>query len=166
MGINFDEVDKYGSSEFISDSKKCVETFVWMWNYLRLSLVGAKFHLVKDHLVQQLECWKAIGPFNEEFMEADHVVGNCEYRYFASLRNDDKKAIAISKREAMSSNPDVAKVIEKVSGSSKSKRRRLTCHKRQLIEDRREEVHQEVNALKSMYGDTQIHDYWNYLLNF
>ena len=39
-------------------------------------MAGAKFHLIKDHMIHQLKEWQAIGPFNEEFGESDHVDGN------------------------------------------------------------------------------------------
>ena len=56
-----------------------------MWNYLRLSMAGAKFHLVKDHLISQMEIWGAIGPFNEEFGETGHVVGKSKFRQFRCM---------------------------------------------------------------------------------
>ena len=56
---------------------KYYKAFIWMW-YHRLSMVGAKFHLVKDHLLDQMVQWEAMGPFCEEFGEADHVEGNRE----------------------------------------------------------------------------------------
>ena len=60
--------------DFKNDVNTYMKLFLWIWNYLRLSLVGAKFHLVKDHSISQLDLHQAIGPWNEEFEESDGVV--------------------------------------------------------------------------------------------
>ena len=62
------------------DISACKDAFIWMWHYLRISMVGAKYHLIKDHLIKQLDHWGAIGPYNEEFGESDHVDGNKELK--------------------------------------------------------------------------------------
>ena len=43
-----------------------------------VTLVGSKFHLVKDHFISQLDLYGAIGSFNEDIGESDHVDGNRE----------------------------------------------------------------------------------------
>ena len=95
INMNLEDVENY-EGNLISDIGTHLKAFVWLWNYLRLSFAGTKMHLLKDHVLNQMRRWKAIGSFNEEFMEADHVVGNRETRMYASLRSDLWKAQAVS----------------------------------------------------------------------
>ena len=135
--------------------------FLWLWNQLCLSLVGSKFHLLKDHLEKQIEEWEAIGAFSEEFCEADHVVGNKEYRTFAGLRADDKKAVALSKNEVMRNNKEVKRIKEEV--NPQRKRTRLSKEDIQRVEGMRRDVLDECRFLMQTYGGApvQIEDYWN-----
>ena len=75
MYMSSNDVKLY-KRDFINDVKVCLHTFIWLCNYLRLLMVGAEFHIVKD----QLHYWGAICPYNEEFGESDYVNGNREVR--------------------------------------------------------------------------------------
>ena len=81
INMSHKQIDAYDGN-FIEDVSKHIDTFVWFWNYLRLSLAAPKFHIVKDHLSDFFHQWHAIGPYNEEFTESDHVKGNTEARIF------------------------------------------------------------------------------------
>ena len=149
INMDFDDVENY-EGNLISDVETHLKEFVWLWNYLRLSFAGSKIHLVKDHCLEQTRKWKGIGSFNEEFMEADHVVGNREMRTYASLRSDVRKAQAISKREMIHTDPAVLKIKKEVSANKK--RKRLTPTKREELMKRRAEVIEEVHRLMLMYS--------------
>ena len=139
--------------------------YVWFWNYLRLSLVAPKFHIVKDHLVDFFELWHAIGPYNEEFTESDHVKGNAEVRMYGGLRDIQSREESISKRQAVMNHPRVQLVIKKIS-PTKGKRKRMSDDTReQSIKERRRDVLQEVLYLKLQTANSeknQISDYWNF----
>lgn len=128
------EVATYGNN-FITQVNSHVEVLTWFWNHLRLSLSAPKFHAIKDHLVQQFEQWGAIGLFNEEFAEADHVDGNSEIRCYGALKNTQKREEAISKRAAMMTYDKVVQMVDSVSPSRK-KRSRLTIEERERIKRR------------------------------
>ena len=168
MTLDHEEVKEYGN-DFHSDLERHIEVFVWMWNHLRISMAGAKFHLVKDHLVDCFKKWGSIGEYNEEFIEADHVKGNSEVRTFAALsRNPQRREDAISKNAARTSNPSVLSIIEEISPQRNGKRRRLTNDDKRQIKHRRIEVYNQVcylkdNILRGVVSDTQaqITDYWN-----
>ena len=137
---------------------------MWFWNYLRLSLVAPKFHIVKDHLVDFFELWHAIGPYNEEFTESDHVKGNAEVRMYGGLRDIQSREESISKRQAVMNHPKVQLVIKKIS-PTKGKRKRMSDDTRESIEKRRCDVLQEVLYLKLQTANSeknQISDYWNF----
>ena len=82
--LDHDEVKAYGDN-LHDDLERHIEIYVWMWNHLRISMAAAKFHLVKDHLVDCFKKWGSLGQYNEEFIEADHVRGNSEILTFAAL---------------------------------------------------------------------------------
>ena len=162
MNMDDDKVDAYGTGieSYIRDVSHHVEIFKWFWSYLRLSLVGAKFHGVKDHLIEMLQLWHSLQPFNEEFGEGDHVSGNFEKRQFGNLRDQQKKETAISKRTAIKSNSEVQAVIDRVSPSKK--RKRLTTEDLERLNQRRIVVLEEVEFLKNSFpaGVAKITDYW------
>ena len=82
MNMDFETVNQYDGN-VVSEIETCLKACFWLWNYLHMSFAGVKIHLVKDHLIQQFEKWKGIGSFNKEFIEADHVLGNQEFRTYA-----------------------------------------------------------------------------------
>ena len=131
--INFDheEVDKH-EENFIEDFDKHIKVHVWFWNYLKLSLVAPKFHIVKDHLVDFFLLWHAIGPYNEEFTESDHVWGNAEMlRMYGGLRDiQSQREESISKRQAVMNHPRVQLVIKKIS-PTKGKWKRMPDDRRE-----------------------------------
>jgi hypothetical protein len=163
MNMSHKQVDDY-EGNFIDDVSRHVDIFVWFWNYLRLSLVAPKFHLVKDHLTTEFfERWHAIGPFNEEFTESDHVKGNAETRTFGGMRDPQRREESVSKRTAVMENPNVQAIMERVS-PNKGKRKRLTDETRGAIKTRRVDALDEVRFLKETCansGKMQISDYWN-----
>ena len=163
--INYDheQIDKH-EGNFIQDLDEHIKVYVWFWNYLRLSLVAPKFHIVKDHLVDFFELWHAIGPYNEEFTESDHVKGNAEVRMYGGLRDIQSREESISKRQAVMNHPKVQLVIKKIS-PTKGKRKRMSDDTRESIEKRRCDVLQEVLYLKLQTANSeknQISDYWNF----
>ena len=127
---------------------------MWFWNYLRLSLVAPKFHIVKDHLVDFFELWHAIGPYNEEFTESDHVKGNAEVRMYGGLRDIQSREESISKRQAVMNHPKVQLVIKKIS-PTKGKRNRMSDDTRDSIKERRREVLAEVLYLKLQTANSE-----------
>ena len=110
MMLDHDKVDEYrcnAGATFQDEVEDHVRVLVWFWNHLRLSMAAAKFHLVKDHLQDTFKHWHAIGPYNEEFAEADHVKGNREKRTIAALvQKPQLQAESISKHAAMITKPD------------------------------------------------------------
>ena len=64
-----------------------IDIFLWFWNYLWFLLDAPKFHVVKDHLTDFFQMWYAIGLYNENFTESDHVKGNAEAQIFGGLRD-------------------------------------------------------------------------------
>jgi hypothetical protein len=158
------EIRSYdGRDDFIPRVHSHVEVLTWFWNHLRLSLVAPKFHAIKDHLVQQFEQWGAIGPFNEEFAEADHVDGNSEIRSYGALRDTQRREEAISKRAAMMTHETVVETIDSVSPSRK-RQSRLTLEDRERIKQRRSEVFEECKFIKECFDSSsqaQILDYFN-----
>ena len=168
--LDHDEVKAYGDN-LHDDLERHIEIYVWMWNHLRISMAAAKFHLVKDHLVDCLKKWGSLGQYNEEFIEADHVRGNSEIRtYAALLRTPQRREDAISKNAARTSNPLVRSIVNEISPQKNQKRRRLTKDDQERIKLRRMEVFNSVlylknNILGAAAGDdtevAQIADYWN-----
>ena len=150
---------------FIQDvDKKHIQTYVWLWNYLRLSMVAPKFHAVKDHLVDFFQLWKAIGPYNEEFTESDHVRGNAEVMMFGGVSNIQSREESISKRHAVMNHPKVQSVVREISPAKGKRRKRLSDETRESIKERRCVVLEEVLFLKAQTansGKFQISDYWN-----
>ena len=90
-----------------------VHTFVWLWNYLRLSLLQPKFDTVKDHLVHAFWLWHAIGPHNEEFTESDHDKDNAKSQIFGALRDAQSREEVVSKRAVIMENPEVQALQQK-----------------------------------------------------
>ena len=86
---------------------------------LRLSLLQPKFHTVKDHFVDSFRRWHAIGPFNEEFTESDHVRGNAETRNFGALRDAQSREAAVSKRVVIAEHPQVQAHMDLLSPNAK-----------------------------------------------
>ena len=161
INMTHEQVDAY-EGNFSSDIDEHIQTFVWLWNYLRLSLQQPKFHTIKDHLVDSFRQWHAIGPYNEEFTESDHVRGNAETRNFGALRDAQSREEAVSKRAVIMENPEVQAHIENF--NQKGKRKRMSDSKSASIKRRREEVLEEVRTLKEQMqnsGKTQISDYWS-----
>ena len=125
-------------------------------------MVGAKFHLIKDHFLQQLDQWGAIGPFNEEFGKSDHVAGNREIRKFGCMRSAARREAAISRSNQMRNNPRIKLVKEGFKHEDK-KRRRVMENKREAVKTMRKQVLNEVEYMMETYGqnsDVQIEDYW------
>ena len=83
--LDHDEQVKAYRDDLNDDIGCHIEICVWMWNHLRISMAAAKFHLVKDHLVDCFKKWGSLGQYNEEFIEADHVRGNSKIRTYAAL---------------------------------------------------------------------------------
>ena len=165
--INFDheEVDKH-EENFIEDFDKHIKVHVWFWNYLKLSLVAPKFHIVKDHLVDFFLLWHAIGPYNEEFTESDHVWGNAEMlRMYGGLRDiQSQREESISKRQAVMNHPRVQLVIKKIS-PTKGKWKRMPDDRRESIKERQHDMLEEVLYLKAQMANSekfQISNYWNF----
>ena len=133
-----------------------------MWNYLRLSMAGAKFHLVKDHLISQMEIWGAIGPFNKEFGEADHVVGNSEFRQFGCMQSTARRECAISQSKEMQNNSSVKLVKQQFTRPNK-RRRHVTKNKGDLIKRMHKQALEEVQFAMTVHGNrdtAKIEDYW------
>ena len=130
MNLDYNEVESYDGN-LINDIKTYQEAFLWLWNYLRLSMVGAKFHLTKDHFIEQLNSSGSIGAFSEEFGEADHVTGNREFRNFGNLKSVARREMAVSRNQAMKNNPKV-RLIKEV--SPEKKRRRLIQEESEMVE--------------------------------
>ena len=138
-----------------------VEILVAFWNSLRLSIVGAKFHIVKDHLVSQLQHWGALGSFNEEFAESDHTRGNSENRTYGSLRCPQTREGAISKRQTVMSNPMVMDCKKEISAAKK--RKPMADDKRERVQRRRIEVFFNACVAQCEHSGglfTKIEDYW------
>ena len=70
-------------------------------------MVGAKYHLCKDHLIEQLDYWGAIGPYNEEFGDSNHVDGNKEMRKFGNMRSAAQREAAISRHHEIKENTKI-----------------------------------------------------------
>jgi len=50
MMMDYDDAKKYGRIQLVEDVSNHIDLLVHFWGSLRLSNVGAKFHIVKDHL--------------------------------------------------------------------------------------------------------------------
>ena len=161
MYMDYEDIQHYRGN-FRNDVKKNLRIFLWLWNYLRLSMIGAKFHLVKDHFINQLDLWGAIGPFNEEFGESDHVDGNREFRKFGCMKSAARRETAISRNHQMKSNPKIKAVKESLNSNDK-KRVRVTKTKGELIKANRKQAIDEVEFMMGVHGNdnVQIEDYWN-----
>jgi hypothetical protein len=168
--LDHDEVDAYeGEKTLHEDIDTHIEVLVWQWNHLRLSMAAAKFHLVKDHGVDSFIRWHAIGPRNEEFVEADHVKGNSEVSVYAALnRNPQRREDAISKNAVRTSNPAVQAIIKEISPEKQRKRKRLTEDDRGRVIGRRLEVFNTIRFRKSVVmaaadnsTNAQIPNYWS-----
>ena len=84
-------------------------------------MVGAEFHLVKDYFVNQLDLWDAIGPYNKEFGESDHVDGNWDFRKFGNMRSVACREAAISHNHQIKSNQKVKDIQELFDKMAKSR---------------------------------------------
>ena len=161
INITHKQVDTY-KGKFSSDIDEHVQTFVWLWNYLRLSLLQPKFHTAKDNIVDSFRQWHAIVLYNEEFTESDHVKGNTETRIYGVLQNAQSREEVVSKRAAIMENPEVQEHIENF--NQKGKQKRMSDSQSDSIKRRREEVLEEVHTLKEQMqnsGKTQISKYWS-----
>ena len=162
INMTHKQVDAYDGDDFLSELEEHVHTFVWLWNYLRLSLLQPKFHMVKDHLVDAFWLWHAIGLYNEEFTESNHVKGNAESQIFGALRDTQSQEEVVSKHAAIMENPEVREHIENF--NQKGKWKRMSDSQSASIKRRRKEVFEEVRTLKEQMQNsrkTQISDYWN-----
>ena len=151
--MDFEDVQRY-EGNLILTIETHLKAFVWLWNFLQLFFAGTKMHLIKDHLFDQMRRWQAIGSFNEEFMEADHVVGNWEVRKYASVRLESWKAQAVSKNESLFSNPAVQKIKQEVNQKRKKRRRMvvLSSTRREKLIERQAEVLEQVHQLMLMHS--------------
>ena len=157
MMMDHDAVEDYGQN-FKQDVADHIAVLIPYWGSLRLSLLGAKFHCVKDHLIGALEYWGALGPYNEEFAESDHTQGNAETRQYGALRNVQRRESSISQREALFTNEKVMKVKEEFSPSRK--RKNLTSVERDRIKRRRTQVYYACKTRFDAGGFDEIENYY------
>jgi hypothetical protein len=120
--MDLDDVETY-EGNFAHDYNAYLVAFVWLWNYVRLSMLAPKFHALKDHSEAQFVLWQAIGSFNEEFGEADHSLGNLEHRRFCSVRDQGRRAQLISRNQEMKNHISVKREQTLISPPGKKRRK-------------------------------------------
>ena len=159
MYMGYAEIQLY-RDDFKSDVNTYLKSFVWIWNYIRLSLVEAEFHLVKDHFIRQLDLHEAISPFNEEFGESDHVDGNGKNRKFGCMQSAARRETAISRNHEMRTNSKI-KVIKEEFNAPPKKQRGVTKDKEETIKTMRKQALDEIQfMMQNMNNSLQIEDLW------
>ena len=94
------------------------------WRLLDIS-VTVKAHLLESHSIDQMEFWKGVGDFMEDFIEQAHQWGDHDERRSSGMRDRGKVAIAHSKWEALKLNPLVVKATMETAASTKRKFKHL-----------------------------------------
>jgi hypothetical protein len=94
------------------------------WRLLDIS-VTVKAHLLESHSIDQMEFWKGVGNFMEDFIEQAHQWGDHDKRRSSGMRDRGKVAIAHSKWEALKLNPVVVKATIETAASTKRKFKHL-----------------------------------------
>jgi hypothetical protein len=105
------------TEEILDTAKKCARAAATKWRDLRLSTKGPKFHLLEDHLVEQMEMWRGIGDCFEDFIKQAHQFGVKDEKRTSNMRDRVKAANSHSRwewAETMSEQVKIAKTeIEK-----------------------------------------------------
>ena len=85
--------------EVTEELEKCARAVMRKWRDLRLSMKLPKIHMLEDHLVKQVQRWKGIGCFTEDFIEQGHQFGKAEESRTRNMRDCKRAATSHSKWE-------------------------------------------------------------------
>lgn len=145
------------SPEKEQEAKDCVLALQKRWRQLRLSVMGPKFQSLSHFVVQMIE-HGGLGPFNEQFIELAHKVGNRDFTRVGQLKSPQKRAESIARMKSTTLLPEVLTAQEIFSPIKKEKEApQVTAAKKQ----RRKETLDRVIQMIREGRDTVIDDYWN-----
>ena len=138
-------------------AKKYAVAIQKRWRQVRLSVRGPKYHSL-SHFAEHMKRDKGLGSFNEQFMEVAHKVGNVDLRRVGLIKDQQKRALSISKFNSSRSLPGVDAARQKLSPERKRSQNPIIVAQKKRA---RESTLLEVTELIESGRDTVMEDYWN-----
>jgi len=132
-------------------AKKYAVAIQKRWRQVKLSVRGPKYHSL-SHFAEHMKRDKGLGSFNEQFMEVAHKVGNVDLRCVGPIKDQQQRALSISKFNSSRSLPGVDAACQKLSQNPI-----IVAQKKRA----RESTLLEVTELIESGRDTVMEDYWN-----
>jgi hypothetical protein len=113
------------TDEILETANKCAQAVGTKWRDLRLSTKGPKFHLLEDHLAEQMEIWHGIGDFFEDFIEQAHQFGMKDEQRTLNMRDRVKAANSHSKWEWAESMSEQVRIAKKEMKKTATRKRKV-----------------------------------------
>ena len=100
-----------------------IRAVMFKWRGLRLSMKLLKIHGIEDHLLPQMERFKGIGDFLEDFIEQAHQFGKDEEARTRNMPNRERAALSHSRWERAGQHTAVVKAKEEMKQKTTRKRK-------------------------------------------